>query len=279
MEPADFAHFADTAAQQFLKELPPLIRERGEAYLQEGRVRDLRCDEPGSTFTADVEGGTLYQTTLRYDPESRSWWEECSCPMGGGCKHAYAAMKALLVEHSTARVRSLSEGAKPRPSVPAPTSRATPAGSFADKVTAALGRAPKPDETKFLRKLGETYRQCLESRRITRWDFEQLGLSLGGYGWDALHIWPAFPENEHEFWLYVANAAAEHGREIPEFLTPVTDLGVIADRLARWRRGREVDRWKQLLTRVRDWQSAAAPAGRGDFEFPIRPVLRLCPVT
>ena len=34
MEPADFAHFADTAAQQFLKELPPLIRERGEAYLR-----------------------------------------------------------------------------------------------------------------------------------------------------------------------------------------------------------------------------------------------------
>ena len=112
MEPADFAHFADTAAQQFLKELPPLIRERGEAYLQEGRVRDLRCDEPGSTFTADVEGGTLYQTTLRYDPESRSWWEECSCPMGGGCKHAYAAMKALLVEHSAAAVQSLSSGKK-----------------------------------------------------------------------------------------------------------------------------------------------------------------------
>ena len=112
MEPADFAHFDADSAQVFLKELPPQIRERGEDYFKAGRVRDLRADNPGAAYTADVEGTTLYQTTLRYDPETKSWWEECSCPMGGGCKHAYAAMKALLVEHSAASVQSLSAGRK-----------------------------------------------------------------------------------------------------------------------------------------------------------------------
>ena len=248
MEPADFAHFADTAAQQFLKELPPLIRERGEAYLQEGRVRDLRCDEPGSTFTADVEGGTLYQTTLRYDPESRSWWEECSCPMGGGCKHAYAAMKALLVEHSAAAVQSLSSGKKvPKKQVFQPLT----SGVLAKQASAALGRELSRAESDFVRRLEERFEKLRERPFLTGDDLIGFGFKFAGTNaWEKLDAWPATPKVEGEFCRFVALAAEERGLAWPEFLRPLTDLAEARQTLARWRRGRDVDRWKNLLTNL-----------------------------
>src|SRR5205823_3715861 len=65
--------------------------------------------------------------------------------------------------------------------------------------------------------------------------------------WDALHIWPAFPADEYLFWQYVANAAQERGKQVPEFMQPVTDLSGVQQELVRWRRAREIEEWKQKL--------------------------------
>src|SRR5439155_24971748 len=82
---------------------------------------------------------------------------------------------------------------------------------------------------------------------------------LNGYGWDGLRIWPAFPANEHEFWLYVANTALEQKVHLPEFMMPVTDLGPIEERLRRWRRAEEIDRWRKTLGSLR-LRAQAAPS-------------------
>src|ERR1051326_6877935 len=74
-----------------------------------------------------------------------------------------------------------------------------------------------------------------------------MDLPLRGNDRNPLQIWPALPENECEFWLYVANAAQEHGLAIPEFMLPVSDLTLIQQRLARWRRARDIEHWKQTL--------------------------------
>lgn len=258
MEPADFAHFDADSAQVFLKELPPQIRERGEEYFKGGRVRDLRADDPGAAYTADVEGTTLYQTTLRHDPETKSWWEECSCPMGGGCKHAYAAMKALLVEHSAASVHSLSTGRKTskKPMVAPAT------GAFARKVVATLGRELSRPEADFVRRLEERFGKLRDRPFLTGDDLIGFGFKFTGVNtWEKLDAWPSPPKDEPEFWLFVALAAEERELAWPEFLRPLTQLAEVRERLVVWRRSRDVDRWRTLLGNLQLGPSADATSG------------------
>src|ERR1700720_1385615 len=181
----------------------------------------------------------------------------CTCEKESECEHIYAAMRALLAEHSTAAVRNLSAGlsssiasaaglVRPRNKPPA----ADP-GDLARRLTAAHQRPLDATETRFVRKVHSSYVRCCQTHNITRWDFQEMGLGLGGYGWDALQIWPAFPADELEFWLYVANTAREYNVDIPQFMEPITDLSVVKDRLARWQRSREVEQWKQKLGNLR----------------------------
>ncbi|MEK7684512.1 MAG: DEAD/DEAH box helicase [Verrucomicrobiota bacterium] len=263
-------------AHEFIGSFDANTRRKGEAYFREGRVTSLRPEAGGTAFLAAVQGSQLYEVDLFLDP-IEGWTGSCSCPLEFDCKHVYAAMKSLLAEHSVASVRGLSAGAtgkivKAPGSIaqPKPPKPAVAPGEFAQTVAEALGRPLRPEETKLLLKLHAVYSRCGQKRSITKWDFEDLGLSLGGYGWDALHIWPSFPGNEHEFWLYLANALMEHQRSIPEFLKPVTDLNIIQDGLRRWRRGLEIEQWKQTLNNL-------APAGAGTVapggEFDLRVVL------
>ena len=80
------------------------------------------------------------------------------------------------------------------------------------------------EERRFLAKVRTVYARCRQAGHITHWDFEEMGLQLGGYGWNALQIWPAVPEDEYQFWLYVAHAAQAQNVPIPEFMRPITDL-------------------------------------------------------
>lgn len=56
MEPADFTNFDTVAAQQFLDELPPETRKRGDALVNAGAVKEFRCVAPGLEYVADIEG-------------------------------------------------------------------------------------------------------------------------------------------------------------------------------------------------------------------------------
>jgi hypothetical protein len=234
-------------AQDYLSAFDARTRQKGESYFRGGRVRDLTADLPGVSYSAQVQGSQLYEVSLVYD-EDEGWTGSCTCPMEFDCKHAYAAMKALLAEHSVAAVRGLSSGLVRRPGLTASKKGGVRvAGQVGDLLEAALDRGLRPEERHFVNKLADVYRRCCVSRHINSWDFQELGLHLSGYGWDSLRIWPSFPENEHEFWLYVANAARERGVGWPRFMQPVTDLALIQERVAHWRRAQEIERWKGLL--------------------------------
>ncbi len=247
MEPADFAQFNADAAQLFLKEFPTDVRRRGDELFAAEAVRELRCIAPGGEFVADVQGETLLQTGLRYDPESKSWWEECTCPVGGGCEHSYAAMKALLAEHSAASVRNLSAGGRVAKRVPTP---AAP-GLLARKAAETLGRELSRPEAEFVRKVEERFAKLRERPFLTGDDLLGFGFKFTGpNSWEKLEAWPATPKDEHEFWLYVALAVEERGLAWPEFLRPVTDLAEVRRLVAEWRRRRNVDRWRSLLNNL-----------------------------
>ena len=260
---------APEKAKAYLEGFDPAGRSKGEDYFRRGCVGEMVCQEPGRRYLVAVRGTLPYEVELFYDDDTEGWLGNCTCPVEADCKHAYAAMKTLLAEHSIARVRGLSAGAAKLPPPARPLEKA-PAGSLADQLKAALGRALAPEEMNFLRAIGKVFAHCRNTRVITHWDFDQLGLSLGGHGWNALHIWPAFPETEPEFWRYVANAAAEHHVALPEFMQPITDVSEVRDRLARWRRGREVEHWKQLLGNRHGGSATAALTSRGVFDLRVK---------
>ncbi len=219
-------------------------------------------------YTAIVESGGAQEVGLEYDP-IEGWSGSCTCTRGEDCEHIFATMRALLAEHSAASVRSLSSAGSQAAAVAvarAASKSEEDSGRLARQLMASLGRPLKAEENKFIRKVQNVFKRCQVNRHITRWDFDEMGLNLGGYGWDSLQIWPAFPTDEHDFWLYVANAAKQHNVKIPDFMEPISDLSVIQDQLTRWQRAREVEKWKQALGNIHH-SAAARTAAPGQIDL------------
>ncbi len=247
--PPPISLVAPEAARAFLAAINAQSARRGEAYLDENRVNGITCLQPGTAYSIKVHGTFSYEVSFCYDPDT-GWDAECSCPVGCDCKHIYAAVKTLLARSGGA--------AAPGTDVPAPP---PPSEGLAAKVQAALERPLKPQESGYLRKLREAFRRVATSRQIGYWDLETLGLT--GLGWNAPQLWPSLPKDEHEFWLYIAFALRERKLPLPEFLRPVTDLKPIEERIRRWRRGQEVDRWRQVLKNRWAFATAAEPERSG----------------
>ncbi len=172
-------------------------------------------------------------------------------------------MRALLAEHSAAAVRSLSSGGAAASASLAAARKpdAVESSELISRLLAARKGPLKREEKKFLGTLHAIYARCRTYGRITLWDFEELGLGWGGSGWNVVDAWPAFPENEYEFWLYIACVAEEHQLAMPEFMQPITDLKLVKKRLARWRRAQVVERWTEALASI---PALAMPAADHD---------------
>jgi len=236
-------------AHLFLKRLPALAKKKGEELFRTGRVQDIVVENPGTDFSTQVLDGRLYEVDLRFDP-FEGWEGDCTCSQEVDCQHVFAAMSSLLAENRAATVRHLSSN----PRVAAAAMAASrlkqgsePGNELARLLTVAVGRNLLPNELKYIAKINDVYERCQKNKRITGWEMQEMGFRIGGYGWDALHIWPVFPTNQHEFWLYVANAAQEKGMAVPDFMLPVTDLAPIRERITKWRRSQEIQNWKYKL--------------------------------
>jgi hypothetical protein len=236
-------------AQTFLKQFSAEVRRDGEACFSRGDVKDLAVVVPGTEYSANVKDGEDYKVHLEYSL-AEGWEGGCSCPLMCDCEHVVAAMRALLAEYSQVAVRSLST-VGPSASAAVAASRSKPsaadASELVNRLMATRNRPLRAEERKFLAKVRTVYARCRHAGHITNWDFEEMNLPLGGYGWSALRVWPAFPENEYTFWLYVANAVRQHGKPIPPFMEPITNLDEIKDLLARWEREREIKGWQEKL--------------------------------
>jgi hypothetical protein len=256
------------SAQAFLKSFDSETRRRGDSHFRKGHVHELVPVEGGTCYTASVQSGEVsHEVGLDYDP-IEGWSGNCTCTLRQDCEHISAAMRALLAEHSAASVRSLSSlSSQAAAAVARAASKSDEdSGRLARQLMASLGRPLKGEENKFVRKVQNVFKRCQQNRHITRWDFDEMGLSLGGYGWDSLQIWPAFPTDEHDFWLYVANAAKQHNVKIPAFMEPISDLSAIQERLVKWQRAREIEKWKQALGNIHP-STASSPAAETEVDL------------
>ena len=236
-------------AQAFLKLFSAEARRDGEACFCRGGVQNLVAKVPGHSYSALVKDGEDYEVGLGYSL-SGGWEAHCSCPQAVNCEHIVAAMRALLAECSQAAVRNLST-VGPTASAAMAASRLKPSASdsseLMNQVMATRNTPLKAQERKFLAKVCMVYERCRKAGHITNWEFDEMGLPLGAFGWNALQVWPSFPKNDYLFWLYVANTVLQHGKQIPPFMVPVTNLQEIKQLLSQWERVREIKSWERRL--------------------------------
>ena len=259
-------------AQAFLRSFPAEVQRRGHDKFREGRVESLVVTKSDSEYAAVVQDSAWKNDVeITYDAES-GWKAECSCPNKTKCVHIFAAMSALLAEHRMTIVRQLSAGQAPAGSAPAilkPKPEASEPEELDKKLMAVTGTEPTNDTLRFLRRLHEIYLRCRQTRQINYWDLHQLGFPLAMSSWEPLKIWPAFPNNEYDFWLFIAHFLVQHGFEIPEFMLPITDVALIGARLAEWQRTTEIERWRHALGSFQPKVKTPVQAGEVDLRLKI----------
>jgi hypothetical protein len=245
----DFVGFNPSHASAALRLFNNKARRAGQEYYQEGRVRRLDCIEPGVSYRARVQGGGSYEVSLNFDGKAKQWLSLCTCSIGFHCKHAYAALQQLLVEHSQASVDAYSSSAIKR-SPQAPQAAPSRPLQFEDQVVQKLGRPLKPDEQRYLGAVHGLYRAACANRAVFVRDLTPFGIPLDAGWWDKVELWTHFPETEAEFWNCLALYFEQHGVEVPGFLRPVTNVEKIRAGMRNHLRGREISRWAQQLAHV-----------------------------
>jgi SNF2-related domain/Helicase conserved C-terminal domain len=260
------------AAQEFLRSFPAEVQRRGHDRFREGRVQTVTVMNPGTAYNAVVEDSAWNnEVTLRYDPED-GWRALCSCPSKTSCVHIFAAMNALLAEHRAAIVRQLSAGqATPASAQPPPKAKTEAAEheDLVERLTAVTGSVPPKEALRFIKRLREVYLRCRQTRQFNYWDLHQLGFPLAISSWEPLKLWPVFPSNEHDFWLYIAYFLDQEGFEIPEFMRPITDVSQIAARIADWQRDADIEQWRHALGTFQPRIQNPAQAGEIDLRMKI----------
>jgi SNF2 family DNA or RNA helicase len=256
-----FEVFAPEALRRMLQAFSFRAAKKGDNYFLQGRVGSIEPREGGREFDIAVQGDDLYTVSLWYDDSAREWTNDCSCPVGSFCKHAYAATKALLAEQSASAVDKLSAGKKP-----VAEESDFPLGRL---LSEKVGRPLNGLEKKFFHTLHRVYLRCRQRGYATVQDLEELGLHLGFPFWQTPLLWPEFPENEHLFWLFVARAAKEQRRPIHDFMMPITDLKKVERVVEAWRREEEIKQWRRQLATVKITRPPAPvlPAEGYDFRL------------
>jgi hypothetical protein len=243
-----------TRAQDVLRYFDAASRRQGELLLGQSAVQGLTVEEPGLAYSARVRDGNIEHEVRVWDNEEAEedepgWGGACSCEQEFECPHIFAVMREVLAEHSASLVRKLSAiQTKPSPQQELAFAReAQTPTDLNTRLASALHRSLNEQERKFVGKLNTVYARCRQARQMTAWDFHELGLPIGSYGWNPVEVWPSLPTSEYEFWLYVAHTLQRHNRPIPDFMKGITDFQAIQELIQRWQRLQEIDRWKQTL--------------------------------
>jgi hypothetical protein len=238
-----FEGFDLATARDYLALFDARTRKKGEAYFQRGAVKTLECNIPGQAYLATVQGSLLYEVEISYDDLENFWEAECSCPIGMECKHIYATMKQLVAACTVAKLPV--PGAKAAP----PEKPAAPPMGFAAEVQKRLGRNLANDENRYVRNIGQLFRQAVNGGLHYQHQLTGLGLPPEGINyWAQLELYPKVPRDEAELWNYLALYLTEKlGRSIPDFMEPVTDLSKAREAMQKHLRAREIERWTAML--------------------------------
>ena len=230
-------------AWAFLQDFPKHISARGEDYFRRGAVDQITVQAAGESYEAVVQGSEPYHVNVFYN-KIGGWDAECTCPYDFDlCKHAYAAMRALLESPGgstpTKPKKKTKKTAKKEPST---------VSVLWAKFVAAKGKPLLKKEEKFLSAVSDLYREIVQGGQYPY--FQRLQRILAGHfahPWEPLQLWDKPPADDHEMWLYLVHFAREHRLQFPDFMNRVSDLQSFTEKIERMNRAREVSRWRDLF--------------------------------
>ncbi len=240
---------------------------RGARYADEGRVGPISWDAAREELSATVIGTTAYRATWQWDD---GFWEtECSCPLGGSCKHAFALGRKALEQ---ARVASAGgEGLPARGNARAGSKPASAAnGARLEPLLESLhDRGLKPAEKRMVKQLEQMHAAVARSGYV---DGEAItafarpsnpglitGASIMNRELAEVFERGRLPADAAEFWEHLAVLFRRRGWQIPSLLEPISNTSGLEARLERRRQARELDEWRMKLRQLGD-ASRIAPA-------------------
>ena len=245
-------------------------RTNGRDYYSRGKVVSLEqsVDSPLTTVFAAVRGSETYECSLTYTTRE-GWSGDCSCPVGGDCKHLYAVGTAFLnrlSEEATRHLDAAFAAAHPVPPSPTwdspvsffPRRPAPPAQptvppdeeAFVTQFTSATGAAPDRKQLAFLRNLLALHRSLRQGHYF---DFQALQnllpsthrhLLFNYYQNPFEHRWARPPATALELWSHVALVLSEKNIPGPAFMAKLTDIAWARTAVAAYLRERELAAWR-----------------------------------
>ena len=255
------------AVQEYLARVGRITARRGRSYYLGGAVSDYQCTTPGQTYTAKVQGEMLYQVALEYS--HKIWSGDCTCPVGGDCKHCAAALLGFQARAGqfgpapavTPSKIGFTVVPKPYPGAGLPPSAGVPVRgrlaktppptppetAFAARLIEALGRQLTSAERQLADKLRRIYAGIRRGQAMTAADLRELCPSLIDWSWSALHLWPDPPEDDYELWLYCAYELRRRGAPLPAAGAKLCDFTPIEAKLRVWERQKKVGHWLATL--------------------------------
>src|SRR6266404_542573 len=269
---------ATAEIQSFLDHFPNKSRRRGRHYFADGAVVEVVCLVPDRQFGAVVSGSQDYEVVFDYDAEARRWLAECTCPMSEDCKHAYAAMLALQANASKLAAplppASAKPGVKKKAKAKATILRLReepqpPASALSTALTQALGRKLNRSEVDYVQRVQWVYQQASTGYSMTAETLRHLAAGIQSFSWERLTLWPVFPRDDWQLWLFCAWELRRRGLGIPEFMQAVTDLSMIEPAMKAWEREKEIAFWQANL--AQSSLSFAPEAEPTDFRLMILP--------
>ena len=251
-----------------LATFPAHDSRRGQEYFRQERVKEIKPLEGGPSFRASVQGTRRY--VAQWTEENQQWSNSCSCPLGGDCKHTYAAALAVLrnspVDEVAANDAPNAEGSSGL--TPPPMGARVESPDVVTLIAAWEARHGRPLSTKeksIARELVLAWRRVLGGGLLYPRDLRALGIGESGYYFSdpepVLTEWKEALQaaaSPLEFWQYLALYAERNRIAVPEVLRPLTDTSGVRARIVAQEREQTVERWKALFVQTTEPSVVAA---------------------
>jgi len=246
---------------------------RGADYARIKAVEELHHDAESFSWNALVEGTKLYKTRWFKKSKNGPWQNECSCPVGENCKHAYAVLlkiQAHLEPQNTLHAESLkpirqeSQKIGTEKNIP---KKADFLGWFETKT-----KSPAPPELHgFLQRLGNIYRDYFHDELLLREsDLHPLipGWPRGSISDQYVSLWPEPPLSQESFFYFLLEALQRKVGSLPPgyaMLPPPPPK--IAKAIEDFHLQEEADEWDDIIRRRESLKSKNRSFRHLDFRF------------
>jgi superfamily II DNA or RNA helicase len=254
-----------TALRSWLNTFDPRTRRRGADYYESGQVENVWADAD-HFLRAEVQGQSLYEVTLFFT--RGQWSSRCSCPMGGSCKHAYAAGRAWIADVESGAVdrKELTPAPALAPpwSPPLRSADASPAPKkipfreqWSRVLAEKLGRPLLPAESRRLGQLAALFTHFQQAHHT----LYAPALAAHGFpaalppdsdSWGVVFAdwWPPdrAPADPWALWQYLAYSLERNGQPIPEVFRPLTNTAAVHAAVHSSLVQKELAKWRAAFT-------------------------------